>query len=120
MGEEHDEAHRIPVWDTRCLKKDLMYFAFFFRNKDAQFLITTGDGKFYSNGIDLEFLGTCTAEEKLKTINAFPSAILRLLTFPVPTIAALNGTFFLRGWVSSFLRAEYLTFVGAFYFWDSQ
>lgn len=120
MGEEHDEAHRIPVWDTRFLKKDLMYFAFFFRNKDVQFLITTGDGKFYSNGIDLEFLGTCTAEEKLKTINGFPSAILRLLTFPVPTIAALNGTFFLGGWVCSFLRAGYLTFVGAFYFWDSQ
>ena len=91
MGEEHDEAHRILVWDTR-FKKDLIYFAFFFRNKDVQFLITTGDGKFYSNGIDLEFLGMCTAEEKLKTINGFPSAILRLLTFPVPTIAALNGT----------------------------
>ncbi|CAH3138671.1 unnamed protein product [Porites lobata] len=67
------------------------------RNKDVQFLITTGDGKFYSNGIDLEFLGTCTAEEKLKTINAFPLAILRLLTFPVPTIAALNGHAFAGG-----------------------
>ena len=75
------------------LRKISCILPFFFRNKDVQFLITTGDGKFYSNGIDLEFLGTCTAEEKLKTINGLPSAILRLLTFPVPTIAALNGTF---------------------------
>ena len=97
-GVTHDEAHRntsVGGIKTTMYKisERSHVFCLFFRNKDVQFLITTGDGKFYSNGIDLEFLGRCTAEEKLKAINGFPSAVLRLLTFPVPTIAALNGTF---------------------------
>ena len=55
-------------------------------------MITTGSGKFFSNGVDLDFLSKCSPEDALETLNGFPSLMLRLLTFPVPTIAALNGT----------------------------
>lgn len=55
-------------------------------------MITTGDGKFFSNGLDLEFLAKCSPEEAIKTVNGFSSLLLRLLTFQVPSIAALNGT----------------------------
>lgn len=65
---------------------------FIFRNKDVKFMITTGDGKFFSNGLDLEFLAKCSPEEAIKTVNGFSSLLLRLLTFQVPSIAALNGT----------------------------
>ncbi len=63
----------------------------FFRCKKVQFLITAGDGKFYSNGMDQAFLMTCTTEEFLTTLNLVNNTILRLLTFPVLTVAALNG-----------------------------
>ena len=58
-------------------------------------MITTGDGKFYSNGLDLAFLSECSPEEAMKNLNDFPSLMLRMLTFPVPTIAALNGKHFM-------------------------
>ena len=61
------------------------------RCKKVQFLITTGDGKFYSNGLDQAFLKTCTAEEFLATLNLLYNINMRLLTFPVLTVAALNG-----------------------------
>ena len=67
-------------------------FFFFFRNKDVQFMITTGSGKFFSNGLDLDFISKCSPKEALETLNGLPSLLLRLLTFPVPAIAALNGT----------------------------
>ena len=57
-------------------------------------LITTGEGKFYSNGLDLNWL-----QPTLQALNDKPppfakiwsTTIRRLLTFPMPTIAALNG-----------------------------
>ncbi|KAL9975119.1 hypothetical protein ACROYT_G012237 [Oculina patagonica] len=67
------------------------------RCKKVQFLITTGDGKFYSNGLDQAFLMTCTTEEFLATLNLVNNTLIRLLTFPVLTVAALNGHAFAAG-----------------------
>jgi len=83
-------------------------FPFVFqRCKKVQFLITTGDGKFYSNGLDQVFLKTCTTEEFLETFNLLNRTIIRFMTFPVLTVAAINGILqlvdlrFLSGSVSS-------------------
>ncbi|CAG8623604.1 12692_t:CDS:2 [Ambispora gerdemannii] len=61
-------------------------------------LVTTGEGKFYSNGLDLE--------HALSTPNFFENYYLkflvRLLTFPIPTVAALNGHAFAGGFMMAF------------------
>ena len=54
-------------------------------------MITTGDKKFYSNGLDQEFLATCTPEEFIETTSLLHKVLARLLSFPMLTVAALNG-----------------------------
>lgn len=53
-------------------------------------LVTIGSGKFYSNGLDLEWLGAHA--DQLTSYSARIEALLaRVLTLPVPTVAAVNG-----------------------------
>ena len=55
-------------------------------------MITTGEGKFYSNGLDLDLLQNASIDEVKATLKGSSELLLRLLTLPFPTIAALNGT----------------------------
>lgn len=59
-------------------------------------LVTTGTGKFYSNGLDLDWLGEHRdrATSYVATIQAL---LARLLTFPMATVAAVNGHCFAGG-----------------------
>ena len=59
-------------------------------------LITIGDGKFFSNGLDLEWVGA--NPDEFMTYAARVEALLaRVLTLPVPTVAAVNGHAFGAG-----------------------
>ena len=60
---------------------------------DASALVTTGTGKFFSNGLDLEWLKQDQRNEKdfVKLMNEFGRLNGRFLTFPMPTAAAING-----------------------------
>ncbi|XP_068722466.1 uncharacterized protein [Montipora capricornis] len=60
-------------------------------HKDVAFMITTGEGKYFSLGLDLDFMRKATMGEAEKVFTGFPALHLRLLTLPFPTIAALNG-----------------------------
>jgi Delta3-Delta2-enoyl-CoA isomerase len=53
-------------------------------------LVTTGEGKFYSNGMDLDFLATIPerAGDYLRSIYRL---LGRVLSFPAVTVAAVNG-----------------------------
>ena len=68
------------------------YTCILFRNGNVHAVITTSSGKFFSNGIDLNWLSNADRKTGL-TFNRinFPNLLLRLLTFPVPTVAAING-----------------------------
>ncbi|WP_019630739.1 enoyl-CoA hydratase-related protein [Actinomadura atramentaria] len=59
-------------------------------------LVTTGTGKFYSNGLDLEWLQANGGkfEEYLHSVHVL---FARLLELPVPTVAAVNGHAFAAG-----------------------
>lgn len=61
-----------------------------------QALVTTGSGKFYSTGLDLDWLGANTdqADAYLARVHGL---FARLLTLPMPTVAALNGHTFAAG-----------------------
>lgn len=58
-------------------------------------LITTSRGKFYGNGLDLKWLfeGGGGAEEGRRTalMHDFQHLLARMIQFPVPTVAAING-----------------------------
>jgi enoyl-CoA hydratase/carnithine racemase len=59
-------------------------------------LVTTGKGKQYSSGLDLDWLGQ--NPDQFATYVARVQALLaRVLTLPVPTVAALNGHAFGAG-----------------------
>ncbi|XP_067652043.1 uncharacterized protein [Haliotis asinina] len=60
------------------------------RNPECRALITTAEGKFYSNGLNLDFL-------KSKERIVVSELCRRLLTFPVVTVAAINGHAFAGG-----------------------
>jgi enoyl-CoA hydratase/carnithine racemase len=59
-------------------------------------LVTVGTGKFYSNGLDLDWLGANQDrfEEYLRRVHRL---FARLLELPMPTVAALNGHAFAGG-----------------------
>jgi len=60
-------------------------------------LVTTGEGKFYSNGLDLEWMAGQSKEQVGRHIDAVHETFLRMLTFPMITVAALNGHAFAAG-----------------------
>ncbi|MFF2550124.1 enoyl-CoA hydratase-related protein [Nocardia sp. NPDC058058] len=59
-------------------------------------LITTGSGKFYSNGLDLEWL-SANGERADWYVAQVQALLARMLTFPLPTAAALPGHAFGAG-----------------------
>ncbi|XP_072013241.1 uncharacterized protein [Amphiura filiformis] len=67
------------------------------RNDSANALVITGIGKFFSNGLDLNWLSQQPPDVGLKFFRIYKEMQLQLATFPVPTIAALNGHAFAAG-----------------------
>lgn len=63
----------------------------------ATALITTGEGKFYSNGLDLEWMSKSGAELARRNVDEVLALLGRLLAFPMITVAALNGHTFAAG-----------------------
>jgi enoyl-CoA hydratase/carnithine racemase len=59
-------------------------------------LVTTGTGKFFSNGLDLEWL-TANPDQWLPYASRVQALLARILTLPVPTLAAVNGHAFGAG-----------------------
>ena len=60
-------------------------------------LVTVGEDKFYSNGLDLTWLSGDGAAEAGVFVKDFIRFFGRLMGFPVPTVAAMNGHAFAGG-----------------------
>uniref|UniRef100_A0A7S4AT71 Uncharacterized protein n=1 Tax=Pseudo-nitzschia australis TaxID=44445 RepID=A0A7S4AT71_9STRA len=54
-------------------------------------LVLTGSGKFFSNGLDLEFLTKSNDAQKNQMIESFWRLLARLLVADCRTVAAING-----------------------------
>ncbi len=59
-------------------------------------LVTIGGGKFYSNGLDLDWLGA-NPTEMGAYVRRVQELFEKVLTLPVPTVAAVNGHAFGAG-----------------------
>ncbi len=59
-------------------------------------LVTTARGKFWSNGLDLDWLGE-HPDEWASYVDRVHALFARVLTLPVPTVAAVNGHAFGAG-----------------------
>ncbi len=64
-------------------------------------LVTTGSDKFFSNGIDLDWMFGSEAQAAPDTIPDFLASMMglwaRVLALPIPTVAAVNGHAFAGG-----------------------
>ena len=60
------------------------------RNVSAKVLITTGEGRFYSNGIDLDWVASHEGERE-QFMQSLWDTLWRIMHFPLPTVAAING-----------------------------
>ena len=63
----------------------------------AALVTTGGDEKFYSNGLDLAWLAGDGEKERPQFIKSVLKLLGRLMAFPVPTVAAINGHTFAAG-----------------------
>ena len=59
--------------------------------EDAIAVITTGKDKFYSNGLDLAEMESLSISENVDAFSNIQKLLARLLTFPMLTVAAING-----------------------------
>ena len=59
-------------------------------------LVTAATGKFFSNGLDLEWLAEHT-DEAAQYVHQVHALFARVLAFPAPTVAALQGHTFAAG-----------------------
>jgi enoyl-CoA hydratase/carnithine racemase len=66
------------------------------REEGACALVVTGEGKFFSNGLDLErFAGN--VDQLVETVSMFQQLLGRLFVLPAYTVAAINGHAFAGG-----------------------
>lgn len=63
---------------------------------DPAVLVTTGTGKFFSNGLDLQWLEAHPGEMG-SYVGSVQQVLARVLTLPIPTVAAVNGHAFGAG-----------------------
>lgn len=59
-------------------------------------LVTAADGKFFSNGLDLDWLGA-NSDQVTSYVHQVHALLAQVLTFPAPTVAALQGHTFAAG-----------------------
>jgi len=60
-------------------------------------LVTTGEGKFYSNGLDLEWMMSQGPEKAEVFVDRVHAMFARFLVLPMATVAAMNGHAFAGG-----------------------
>ncbi|MAE94465.1 MAG: enoyl-CoA hydratase [Deltaproteobacteria bacterium] len=60
-------------------------------------LVLTGQGKFFSNGLNVEVIMGLEGEDRVRFGASMSQIIGRLLLLPVPTVAAINGHAFAAG-----------------------
>jgi enoyl-CoA hydratase/carnithine racemase len=67
------------------------------RSDEPTAMVLTGDGKFFSNGLDLAWMSGEGRERAGEVVTGMLQIFARLLASPIPSVAALNGHAFAGG-----------------------
>jgi enoyl-CoA hydratase/carnithine racemase len=67
------------------------------RSDEPSALVLTGDGKFFSNGLDLAWMSGEGRAQAGEVLSGMLGIFARLLASPIPSVAALNGHAFAGG-----------------------
>lgn len=67
------------------------------RASEPTALVLTGDGKFFSNGLDLAWMSGEGKDRAGEVVTGMMRVFARVLASPLPTVAALNGHAFAGG-----------------------
>ena len=59
--------------------------------EDATCMVTIGEGKFFSLGLDLGWITGLNSHQLVEFVRNSQKLLARILTFPLVTVAALNG-----------------------------
>ena len=99
-----------PIFDVKLVGDENKLTLSFLRAFDAKLdevvetagdgpaaVMISADGKFWSTGIDLDWLQSAPVEEQGAFLPALNGLLGRLVSFPLPTAAALNGHAFAGG-----------------------
>ena len=63
-------------------------------------MVTTSDGKHFSLGLEFELLTSTSYSDFMKYITDVQDLFRRLLTFPIVTVAAVNGVLTVVCWLT--------------------
>ncbi len=55
--------------------------------------MTTGEGKFFSTGVDMGLVRSPNPLQFVEVLSELQKLLARLLTFPLVTVAAINGKY---------------------------
>jgi enoyl-CoA hydratase len=92
-----DEIAQITMDDGKANSMNWIFFEEMGKSMDraendgAKVLVITGRPGFFSGGLDLKLLPTLSASEMRDFATTFARTMLRVFSFPVPTIAASTG-----------------------------
>jgi enoyl-CoA hydratase/carnithine racemase len=90
LGDSENRFH--PEW----LAEVEGYLAHVEAADGARALVTTGTGKFYSNGLDLDWVNG-HPDQFTRYVTDVQALLARLLAAPLPTVAAIQGHAFAAG-----------------------
>ena len=65
--------------------------------EDRAAAVITGEGKFFSNGLDLDWMGSAPEGGAQENVERTQRLMARILTFPTGIVAAINGHCFAAG-----------------------
>lgn len=66
-------------------------------HEDPIGVVITGEGKFFSNGLDLDWMGQAPEGGAQESVERTMRLLARILTFPTGVVAAINGHCFAAG-----------------------
>lgn len=78
-------------WDPRTVAAVHKHLDDAAADEAVECVVVQGEGKFWCNGLDLNWVDSHSSEEGSKHTEALNALFERTLTYPLPTVAALNG-----------------------------
>jgi enoyl-CoA hydratase len=115
-----DGIGRITMDDGKANAMNWVFFEEMGKSLDqaekdgAKVLVITGRPGFFSGGLDLKLLPTLSASERGVFSTTFARTMLRIFSFPVPTIAAATGHAIAGGAMLTFACDRRFTIDGSY------